>query len=292
MCAELAEGTGLFFVEDNVSDQSGMMTPCKHCRRLVEGRSAWDVFGAQKGTIALYYRNKQLYRVFPEGFAVPNCDNYFDQRTLFMDSVKKLATLTDEGYVENPLDTYDAIHHKCWCSRDSMFGTDLQVDHIDECKDKCNDTPGCTAFVAVKHSWEEDFHCSFKSTDPLHIRREMTTQGSATLYIRLFEKIPDEFTLESKYNTGGFGFFPTGLAQVSNIIEVFLFIAFGSFITVLLCAVYTCRQNHRRSSQMRHLTLACDYFDSSTEKLVDVEMENDVHAEERDRMNVSVYPVE
>lgn len=202
MCNKLDSTKKMMLVQDNMgSANGGPAPPCKHCRRLSEELSAWEVFQAQKGTILLYTRRKEIYRVFSDGFAVPDCDNAAKQKERFSQAVVTLADLTAKGEVERLLPTYKIFKHKTWCSRDDMLGADMETETAAECTRMCTATPGCTAVVIVKQSWDTKHHCSLKATDPVTIREGMTDRGSATLHIRDSEIVPEAvIDAEEKYN--------------------------------------------------------------------------------------------
>lgn len=231
MCEELDTGTHLVMVEDNVG--TGLMKPpCTHCRRLrIGGVSAWEVFHAQKSTIVLYQRNKQIYRVFPNGFAIPDCGRYTLQQSQFRQTVRELADLTASNKSERATDKYDEHKGYSWCSRDDLLGSD-ETSPVEDCRRKCSQLPGCTGFVTAMHTWDQLPRCSLKSTEPAIMKAGLTVEDTATTHIRRFVIEDNRVASEEKYDAPVGGFPSQVSSSIATSCVVVFILAFSSITIV------------------------------------------------------------
>jgi len=194
-CANLMDAgqrTPLKMFQDNITFKTPPKPKfCEHCRRLAaDGKNAWYAFGAAKSTILMYTKEKTLFRVFPEGFAVPNCEDKIKQMEDFELILKKLAKMTGDGQKEIWTSTYDKFAGRNYCGRDSLTGDKFEAHDVEGCEKTCNKIVGCTGFWAHKPSYENTIHCKFKSGDPEIIKERMySAEEDGFLYVRILELV-------------------------------------------------------------------------------------------------------
>jgi len=201
-CLKLVtSGPQLRFFQDHGLAHEGIQ-PCLDCRRLQEEQVAWNIFGAEKSSNIFYDRDGDIYRVFPSGFAAPNCDDRETQEDIYEEILFNLAFLNQQDHKEIWTNEYESHERKNYCGRDNLYPVEYQASNLDDCKQKCASIAGCTGFHEHTTSYSTDIFCRFKSSDPTVMKREMNLADEGMLHIRrIFNVTRQQFN--NQYNGEG-----------------------------------------------------------------------------------------